>query len=75
MPIYEYGCSQCGERFEELVRRPSEEKAACPACGSAQVERLPSAFAVSGAKAEEAEPTACCGLSEPCSDPKRCCER
>jgi len=75
MPIYEYGCSRCGRRFEELVRRPAEEKVACPACGSARVERRPSTFAVSGAKTEDAAPTACCGLSEPCSDPKRCCER
>ncbi len=44
MPIYEYRCGACAGRFEELVRRP-EEAPPCPACGSAEVERLVSAFA------------------------------
>lgn len=38
MPIYEFECSQCGARFEELVG--VGEKAPCPDCGSEGVERL-----------------------------------
>ena len=37
MPIYEFECSKCGARFEELVR--AGEKAPCVECGSAEVER------------------------------------
>ena len=37
MPIYEFECSKCGARFEELVR--AGEKSACPSCGSEEVER------------------------------------
>jgi putative FmdB family regulatory protein len=37
MPIYEFDCRECGARFEELVR--AGRKAACPACGSDDVER------------------------------------
>ena len=37
MPIYEFECSKCGARFEELVR--AGETSPCPACGSQQVER------------------------------------
>jgi putative FmdB family regulatory protein len=44
MPIYEYRCASCSERFEELVRRP-EDAVACPECGGAEVERLLSVFA------------------------------
>ena len=31
VPIYEFECEACGERFEELVR--AGEGADCPACG------------------------------------------
>ena len=47
MPIYEYRCRDCGERFEELrsVRESeSDEGLECPRCGERRVERLLSAF-------------------------------
>jgi putative FmdB family regulatory protein len=44
MPIYEYRCPACDERFEELVRNP-DVAVACPSCGGAEAERLLSAFA------------------------------
>ena len=37
MPVYEFECSKCGTRFEELVK--AEQAAPCPRCGSAEVER------------------------------------
>jgi putative FmdB family regulatory protein len=48
MPIYEYRCESCAERFEELVRRPGDP-VACPACGGTEAERLLSTFAGVGA--------------------------
>jgi putative FmdB family regulatory protein len=33
MPIYEYVCEECKTRFEHLVVR-SEQRVACPSCGS-----------------------------------------
>ena len=44
MPIYEYRCESCAERFEELVRRP-DDPVACPECGGERAERLLSTFA------------------------------
>lgn len=38
MPIYEFECEDCGERFEELVG--AEAAAACPSCGSERTRRL-----------------------------------
>ena len=35
MPIYEYGCRDCGNQFELLVR--GDESAVCPSCESKQV--------------------------------------
>jgi len=37
VPIYDFECSKCGTRFEELV--PVGETAPCPHCSSAEVER------------------------------------
>lgn len=50
MPIYEYRCSQCGEKFEKLVRSTSGPvEVRCPACEDDRVERLISAFGFVGA--------------------------
>ena len=48
MPIYEYKCSACGERFEKLVWISSKAEIICPKCGSAQTERQLSTFATKG---------------------------
>ena len=40
MPIYEYRCETCDERFEELVRRP-DDTVACPQCGGGSAAALP----------------------------------
>jgi putative FmdB family regulatory protein len=40
MPIYEYKCRECGDRFEKLVRSASQEQETqCPACCSPNVAR------------------------------------
>jgi putative FmdB family regulatory protein len=46
MPLFEYDCSGCGHRFEELVR--GAERPACPRCDGSDLQKLPSVFAVSG---------------------------
>ena len=42
MPIYEYECESCGERFDKLVRSMYREppEVACPACRGTEVRRL-----------------------------------
>jgi putative FmdB family regulatory protein len=37
VPIYEFECSKCGARFEELV--PAGKSAPCPECRSDEVTR------------------------------------
>ena len=40
MPIYEYKCRDCGDKFEKLVRSTSSEAdLKCPVCRSPKVER------------------------------------
>jgi putative FmdB family regulatory protein len=44
MPIYDYRCTDCDERYDKLVRR-AEDVVTCPSCGSEHSERLLSVFA------------------------------
>jgi putative FmdB family regulatory protein len=44
MPIYDYRCTDCDERYDQLVRR-AEDVVACQSCGSEHSERLLSVFA------------------------------
>ena len=49
MPMYEYECQSCGEKFE--LRRSfsdSDEEIKCPKCGEQNVKRAISVFASSG---------------------------
>jgi putative FmdB family regulatory protein len=43
VPIYDYACASCDERFEELVRSDAPPPP-CPACGDEKSERLLSSF-------------------------------
>lgn len=44
MPIYEFICNACATPFEELVR--NGVKPVCPSCGTGDVRRVLSSFAV-----------------------------
>lgn len=49
MPIFDFRCTDCGKTFELLVRTATV--AACPSCGSEQVEKQVSAPAPPGQSA------------------------
>jgi putative FmdB family regulatory protein len=58
VPIYEFECSRCGSRFEELLSR--SRGVACPQCGSRRTARRFSPFAPpsrqpGGAKVRDSE--------------------
>src|SRR6266702_1917253 len=49
MPIYEYRCESCAERFEVLTHFAERDNAqVCPACESTKTRVLVSSFAVAG---------------------------
>ena len=49
MPIYEYRCESCAERFEVLTGFAERDTAqVCPACESTKTRVLVSSFAVTG---------------------------
>ncbi len=43
MPLYDFRCRACQERFE--ARAAYAELPGCPACGSGETERVPARFA------------------------------
>jgi putative FmdB family regulatory protein len=47
MPIYEYSCTACDHRFEELVSG-TRTLVACPSCTSPHVQKLLSTFSTAG---------------------------
>ena len=52
MPIFEYECRACGHEFEQLVR--SGDVPACPACQSADLEKLLSLSTITSADISKA---------------------
>jgi putative FmdB family regulatory protein len=67
MPLDQYLCRQCSERFERLVMGRS--RPTCPACDSPDLERLLSVFAVSSRGGRESAPAAGGGCGS-CVDPR-----
>ncbi len=51
MPIYEFLCKNCRERFSKLVLpgKEEDEEVCCPKCGSKETQQVPSAFSSSTA--------------------------
>lgn len=65
MPLFEYDCKSCSNRFELLVR--GNEPPQCPACQGTALERRLSVFAahVNGASRTADAPVACGHCGDP----------
>ncbi len=70
MPIFDYKCRDCGEKFEQIVRS-GDDAVECPGCGSAAVDRQFSGFAVGRSACRHEE--SCAQNHACCSD--HCCHR
>jgi putative FmdB family regulatory protein len=58
MPIYEYKCINCGERFELLKSAPDgNADTNCPKCGDKDTQRILSTFATFTAYSSMAAPS------------------
>jgi putative FmdB family regulatory protein len=61
MPIYEYVCNSCGERFEKLVLPSSREQdLTCPVCESEEIEKALSTFATRSSSPGGVSAAGCC---------------
>jgi putative FmdB family regulatory protein len=60
MPIFEYLCDDCGNRFEKLLRRSSDTSALeCPSCGEKHLTQQLSTFAAHANGASKAREMSC----------------
>ena len=79
MPLYDYTCAACGQVFELLLPRATDDSQPCPKCGGEGKKEIPIPTVSSGrflsytngygnkAKARDrAESTGGCPLSEDC---------
>ncbi|RKY86188.1 zinc ribbon domain-containing protein [candidate division KSB1 bacterium] len=78
MPTYDYVCVNCGHRFEKFQKMSDEPLKFCPECGG-KVKRLIGTgggivFKGHGFYATDYGSSSCCGNTNPCENPKRCCE-
>ncbi len=49
MPIYEYECETCGEKFEHFRWADEDDKnLRCPKCGDEKIKKLMSSFSKRG---------------------------
>ncbi|MBN1757494.1 MAG: zinc ribbon domain-containing protein [Chitinispirillaceae bacterium] len=69
MPIFEYHCGKCGNKFEELVQGDRNRTIPCPQCGSSDTEKLMSAIGGISMGGSQSTP---CGSSG-CASPASCC--
>jgi len=71
MPIFEYVCGECSNRFETLVR--SDDRVECPSCNGTKLEKQLSVFSASvttafgAAKSSPEMAGGACGM---CGDPR-----
>ena len=89
MPTYTYQCHSCAYLFEKEQKITDSPLTTCPKCGG-PVKRVITGglgFILKGSgfyatdykrnstpqKAEKKE--GCCGQTNPCSNPKRCCQK
>lgn len=79
MPIYEYICEDCSEKFE-LLKLSSEEIAVCPKCGGKRLSReISTVSAASSSKSPSAEYGSCtpgesCDVGASCGCPYGSCK-
>ncbi len=65
MPIYEYRCESCGDKFEKLVRRATDVmETGCPSCGEKHLEQQYSTFAARGGSSSSEGADACFSPAE-----------
>ncbi|MCM8760422.1 MAG: zinc ribbon domain-containing protein [Candidatus Omnitrophica bacterium] len=62
MAVYEYVCTECGEKIEIRASISEKEKGlnvVCPKCGSKKVARVFGTFMIGGSSRKENSPAGC----------------
>jgi putative FmdB family regulatory protein len=62
MPIYEFICKKCNNKFEHLLK-PDEKVYVCPKCNGKDIAKIPSVIASSKSKSCKSNCANCKGCS------------
>ena len=66
MPVYEYRCKDCNEKYEILHKGQEEkDKVVCPGCNSKESKKLLSGFSANVSSSEPSCSTGSCGIPSP----------
>lgn len=60
MPIFDFQCKDCGNKFDLMISNKDKDKAQCPQCGSRDVKQLLSMFATSSGTSASANACQTC---------------
>lgn len=63
MPIYEFICKPCDERFETLISISRIDEAKCPVCGSGELKRVMSMFSARTGGGDSSSHSNCAGCA------------
>ncbi|MDD3853410.1 MAG: zinc ribbon domain-containing protein [Syntrophomonadaceae bacterium] len=65
MPIYEFECKDCSNKFDLMIPNADKDKVKCPQCGAANIKQLISLFNSSsgGNKSSNIQP-GCAGCAQ-----------
>ena len=79
MPTYDYKCEDCGHTFEEFQKMKDTPIKKCPKCGGSVKRMIGTGggiiFKGSGFYVNDYQNNSCHGKTNPCDNPKRCCEK
>lgn len=45
MPVFDFECKKCGNKFDLMISNKDKDKVKCPQCGSPEIKQLISLFA------------------------------
>lgn len=48
MPIFDFACTKCGNKFDIMIANAAKDSVRCPQCGAADVIQLFSSFNTGG---------------------------
>lgn len=71
MPLFEFICKKCGEKFEELVLGNEDNNISCPKCKSSDIEKQFSTFSASSSSDSSCAIGNCCPSKHKCGS--GCC--
>lgn len=63
MPIFDFYCQDCGNKFDLMISNRDKDKVKCPECGSSKVRQLLSLFNTSSGESKMVQPS--CGAGCP----------